>query len=116
MIGDKLRIFFRDTEGKEYFDKDIIKHNNLAKKIIEADEKLNEKFKQSGIKNETEFLIREGYLVGTEIEDGYNEILYMPSKVSQKGKKLLLAFLEEGYKLYDLEKERQDKQKEEQGR
>ena len=52
------------------------------------------------------FLIIEGYLCGTEIEEGGKEILCYPPNISPQVRKMLFEYYRpEGFKFYDIEKE-----------
>lgn len=110
MIGDKKRIFFTDSEGKEIDGEEVPEkgtnlHEILANYIIENDTELKEKFLKSKITYKTIFLIIEGYLYGTEMEEGSKEILCYPPNISSKEKEMLFEYYRpEGYEFYNIEK------------
>lgn len=111
MVGDKKRIFFTDGEGKEIDGEEVPEkgtalHETLADYIIQNDRELGEKFKKSKITYKMIFLIIEGYLCGTEIEEGGKEILCYPPNISPQVREMLFEYYRpEGFKFYDIEKE-----------
>ncbi len=98
-------VFFIDGEGNSISNDDIKLHDKLADILINQNKELQIKYKQSKVKNLTLFLIlEEGYLAGIDTEI-YKEISFLSSKISQKERRLLSYFNDEGYSLYDMTKE-----------
>lgn len=97
------RIFLIDSEGILHSNENAISHEELAKYVIENDEELKEEFKKSRMKLELAFLLKKGWIYGTE-SDRYKEIVCLSKEVSDKVRKIIGQYYEEGYKPYDLEK------------
>lgn len=103
MSNNERRVFFIDTEGNEYFDEKFSNHEELAEWIVENNEQLKEKFKKSKMKIEIAFLIKEGWIYGTESER-YKEVVCLAKNISKKSKKIIQQYYEDGYKPYDIER------------
>ena len=69
--------------------------------MLEKDEELKKEFEESGKKDPIEFLIsNKGYIAGGTM-GVYKSIIYKSSSISEKQKKILAYYYEEGYNLKD---------------
>lgn len=103
MTKEGRRVFFLDREGKEHSNETCNNHDELAIWIIENEEDLKRRFEKSRMKLEIAFLLKEGWIYGTEA-DRYKEVVCFAKNISEKGKKIIQYYCEEGYKPYDIEK------------
>ncbi len=101
-------VFFIDLDGKVIESDTIASHIGLAKDIVEKDENLKQEFIESGYYKEDIFLTNyKGYILGSGMP--YNRfILVNKEKTTPAQKKTALIYLEEGYRPYftDDEKEK----------
>ena len=102
----KRKVFFINRQCEIISNEQIKFHELLADHIVDSNEELKEKFKNSKIDNKTLFLILdEGYLAGTDSER-YKEISFSPSNLTQKEMEILLYYKEEqGYELHNMLRE-----------
>lgn len=103
MPKEGRRVFFLDREGKEHSNENCNNHDELAICIIENEEDLKRRFDKSRMKLEIAFLLKEGWIYGTE-SDRYKEVVCLAKNISKESKKLIQYYYEEGYESYDIEK------------
>ena len=98
-------VCFIDQNGSLVSAKDISSHIELSKVILEKDEELLEEFKQSGRKDPVDFLVMDkGYIKVSDNGDYYKVVSFSHSKISDKQRRLLAYYREEGYRLDNLSK------------
>lgn len=99
-------VFFIDENGNKISNEKIASHIGLAMNLLEKNEKLKKEFEESGKNDPTEFLISDkGYLAGGTMRV-YKSITYKSNLISDKQRRLLQYYCEEGYKLNDVVKQK----------
>lgn len=94
-------IFFVDKDGNKISNEHIGSHIGLAFAMLEEDEKLKKEFIESKKRNPVEFLItNKGYMTVNNIGE-YKVVVFTSSSISDKQRKLLIYYHEEGYELND---------------
>ncbi len=83
---EKREVFFLDKEGRKISGYNLKFHSQLAKKLIEQDEELKEKYEQSGVEDMTMFLLEYFYCAGVN-SSRYKEISFLPRSITEKQKK-----------------------------
>ena len=94
-------IFFVDREGNKIYNEKIASHIGLANLMIKESEHLKKEFEESQKNDPVDFLISKGYLKISNISY-YRRVVYFSSKISDKQRRLLRYYCEEGYNLDDL--------------
>lgn len=108
-------VFLIDREGKRFSSEQISSHIGLANLILKEDEELKKEFEKSGKRNPLEFLLGDkGYITASEI-GAYRQLIYDSALVSEKQKRWLYYYYEEGYQLKDLAVEKKCLEKGEYG-
>lgn len=98
-------VSFIDQDGNEISCDNISSHIGLAEKIIDEDPELKEEFEKSG-KDAMNFLtLDKGYISRGTMGNSYKNISYASDKVSEKQKKLIAYYKEEGYETRDFTQE-----------
>lgn len=98
-------VFFIDENGNKISCENISSHIGLANLIIEKKD-LKKEFEQSGKYSPTEFLIEnKGYIAISDI-DTYRKVTYDSEFTSEKQKRLIQYYSEEGYDFTDFAIER----------
>ena len=94
-------IFFVDREGNKIYNEKIASHIGLANLMLKENEHLRKEFEKSKKNDPTDFLISKGYLKISNISC-YRRVVYFSSKISDKQRRLLRYYCEEGYELDDI--------------
>lgn len=98
---DDDEAFFVDENGNKISSDTISSHIGLALIMLEKNEELKKEFEDSGKENPIEFFIsNKGYIAGGTMGT-YKSIIYKSSSISEKQKKILTYYYEEGYNLKD---------------
>lgn len=96
-------VFFIDREGNKISMDEISSHIGLANEIVKRNKILKEDFEKSGKVDPVDFLIsNKGYMKLTN-QRLYRRCVYSSSKVSEKQRDFIAYFIDEGYKLDDIE-------------
>ncbi len=98
-------VSFIDIDGNEISSEDISSHIGLARKIVDENLELKNEFEKSG-KDAMNFLILDkGYIARGTIGNYYRNISYASDKISEKQKKIIVYYKEEGYGTTDFTQE-----------
>ena len=97
--------FFIDQNWNKISAQGISSHIGLSKVLLESSEKLSEEFTESGRKDAVDFLVMDkGYIKVSDNGDYYRVVSFTHSKISDKQRRLLAYYREEGYRLDNLSK------------
>ena len=107
-MEDTFDVFLINKEGEKISSPAISWHIGLSNKLIQDDEELKKKFELSKKNSALEFLLGdEGYMAGSEIGNYYKQLTYESNLASEKQKRLIQYYSENGYGLKDLAKEKE---------
>ena len=103
--------FFIDENGNKISSEEISSHIGLALRILEENEELKKEFEKSGKANPVEFLIsNKGYMAGGTM-GVYKSITYKSSSITDKQRRLLGYYYEEGYRLNNESAKKEEREK-----
>ena len=96
-------VFFIDRDGNKISMDQISSHIGLANEIINRNEFIKQEFEKSGKMDPIDFLVsNKGYMKLTN-QGFYRRCVYSSSKVSERQRDFIEYFIEEGYRLDDIE-------------
>lgn len=96
-------ILYIDENGNKISSEEISSHIGLSKLILDKNEELKNEYEKSGKSDMCDFLVMDkGYLKVSKIGNYYKVVSYASSKVSDKQRRVLAYYAEEGYALDNL--------------
>ena len=96
-------ISYIDENGQKISSDEMSSHIGLSNLILEKNEELKQEYEKSGKTDMCDFFVMDkGYLKVSNIGDYYKVVTFSSSKISDKQKSLLMYYMEEGYKLDNL--------------
>ena len=102
---NKMQRYFFDPDCNKIEFEDAYVHDEIAKKIIECDQKLKEEYaeiRKSGVVSESVFLVMKGYVYVGGRSETHMGTMYSSISLNDNTKSLMGELKSDGYFAYDI--------------